>query len=210
MKLDKDLVKYIEKNIIPNYINFDKAHNIEHVKSVIDESLKLAESVGADPMIAYTAAAYHDLGLCKGRELHHIVSGEILSNDKALKKWFSDDEILLMKEAVEDHRASDKNSPRNIYGKIIADADRVIEPLKTTRRIIQYSLKHNPAFSKEEHFENVYNHLKNKFAEGGYLKLNFTDSENFKRLKNLRTIIKNREKLIKIFKELYEEETALI
>ena len=47
------------------------------------------------------------------------------------------DEIKLMKEAVEDHRASSKNPPRSIYGKIVAEADRDINPLKIIKRTIK-------------------------------------------------------------------------
>lgn len=38
--------------------------------------------------MVYVIAAYHDLGLCKGREFHHMVSGEILMADEMLCHWF--------------------------------------------------------------------------------------------------------------------------
>lgn len=37
-----ELREYIQQNIIPQYANFDKAHQIDHVEKVIEESLKLA------------------------------------------------------------------------------------------------------------------------------------------------------------------------
>ena len=53
------------------------------------------------------------------------------------------------KEAVvEDHRASTDHEPRSIYGKIVAEADRIIDPDITLRRTVQYGLKQNPAADK--------------------------------------------------------------
>lgn len=205
--MNKEIVDYIENFIIPQYENFDKAHSVEHVRCVINESLELAKSCGTDVEKAYVIAAFHDLGLCESRETHHLVSGEILAADKNLKKWFSGKDILLMKEAVEDHRASSKNPPRSIYGKIISEADRVIDPIKTIKRIVQFSLQHNVGFSKKEHFQNVIAHLHNKFAEDGYMKLYFNNSKNAVKLKELRSLIADEQKLKNTFEEIYASET---
>lgn len=103
--IPKPLITYIETAIIPRYKEFDKAHNLSHVRTVIEESLALARQYPeADERLAYVIAAYHDTGLCRDRATHHLVSGEILMADSTLRQWFSDTEILLMKEAVEDHR----------------------------------------------------------------------------------------------------------
>lgn len=125
--IPKPLITYIETAIIPRYKEFDKAHNLSHVRTVIEESLALArQHPEADERLAYVIAAYHDTGLCRDRTTHHLVSGEILMADSTLRQWFSDTEILLMKEAVEDHRASTDHEPRSIYGKIVAEADRIM------------------------------------------------------------------------------------
>lgn len=204
--INKEIKNYIETMIIPKYAEFDKGHNLEHVKTVIDESLNLAESCGVNLDYAYVIAAYHDLGLCEGREFHHIVSGKILEADKALLQWFSPEEIKLIKEAIEDHRASSKNPPRSIYGKIVAEADRDINPLKIIRRTIQYSIAHSPSPDKEKHWNNLVNHMAEKYAEGGYMKLWFENSKNAKPLGELRKIISDKDQLRKIFEELYSKE----
>lgn len=147
--IPETLITYIETAIIPRYKEFDKAHNLSHVRTVIEESLALArQHPEADERLAYVIAAYHDTGLCRDRTTHHLVSGEILMADSTLRQWFSDTEILLMKEAVEDHRASTDHEPRSIYGKIVAEADRIIDPDITLRRTVQYGLKQNPAADK--------------------------------------------------------------
>lgn len=204
--INKEIKKYIETMIIPKYADFDKGHNLEHVKTVIEESLNLAKSCGVNLDYAYVIAAYHDLGLSDGREFHHIASGKILEADMTLRQWFSPDEIKLMKEAVEDHRASSKNPPRSIYGKIVAEADRDINPLKIIKRTIQYSIAHSPSPDKEHHWNNLLNHMAEKYAEGGYMKLWFENSKNSERLKELRKIIANQNNLRNIFLKLYDEE----
>lgn len=176
--IPKTLITYIETAIIPRYKEFDKAHNLSHVRTVIEESLALARQYPeADERLAYVIAAYHDTGLCRDRATHHLVSGEILMADSTLRQWFSDTEILLMKEAVEDHRASTDHEPRSIYGKIVAEADRIIDPDITLRRTVQYGLKQNPAADKEWHYQRFHQHLMAKYAPGGYLKLWFRGQE---------------------------------
>lgn len=207
--INKEIKKYIETMVIPKYADFDKGHNLEHVKTVIEGSLNLAKSCGVNLDYAYVIAAYHDLGLCDGREFHHITSGKILEADMTLQQWFSPDEIKLMKEAVEDHRASSKNPPRSIYGKIVAEADRDINPLKIIKRTIQYSIAHSPSPDKEHHWNNLLNHMAEKYAEGGYMKLWFENSKNSERLKELRQIIANQNNLRNIFLKLYDEELII-
>lgn len=206
--MNKELQKYIETMIIPKYADFDKGHNLEHVQTVINESLNLAEKCNVNLDYAYVIAAYHDLGLCDGREFHHIVSGKILEADNVLNQWFSSDEIKLMKEAVEDHRASSKNPPRSIYGKIVAEADRDIIPLKIIKRTIQYSMKNTPSDDKEVHWQHLTEHMAEKYAKGGYMKLWFEDSKNAEPLNELRQIIEDKTKLRNIFEDLYSKELS--
>lgn len=96
---------YLETEIIPRYETFDKAHRTEHVRQVIAESLKLASYYVVDERMVYAVAAYHDIGLCEGREHHHLVSGRMMRADSRLREWFSEEEIEVMAQAVEDHRA---------------------------------------------------------------------------------------------------------
>ena len=120
------LKDYIEAEILPRYREFDSAHRIDHVQEVIRGSLELALHYDVDVDMVYTVAAYHDTGLCGGREEHHILSGRILRGDATLKHYFSPDKIEIMAQAVEDHRASSSHAPRSIYGRIAAEADRII------------------------------------------------------------------------------------
>ena len=209
MNISIKLCEHIRERIIPQYVNFDKAHRIDHVEKVIEESMKLALHYEVNSAMVYTIAAYHDLGLCEGREFHHIVSGKILFADETLWQWLTDDQMSQMKEAIEDHRASNKQAPRSIYGKIVAEADRIIDPEITLRRTVQYGLSHYPEMDKEHQYERFRKHLADKYAEGGYLKLWIPQSDNAGRLAELRQLITNEERIRRVFDQLYEEESIL-
>ena len=205
-----ELQRYVQERIIPQYAGFDKAHQIDHAEKVIEESLKLALHYEVDSAMVYTVAAYHDLGLCEGREFHHIVSGKILLADETLRQWFTDEQMLQMKEAIEDHRASNRDAPRSIYGKIVAEADRIIDPEVTLRRTVQYGLSHYPEMDKEQQYERFRKHLADKYAEGGYLTLWIPQSDNAGRLAELRQLIADEKKLCRVFNKIYEEDNNTV
>lgn len=207
-KVNPDIKRYIEENIIPQYGAFDLAHSFDHVGHVIRKSVDLAARMNVDIDKAYVVAAYHDLGMSGPRESHHILSGEIISNDMALRCWFSDDDIRQMKEAVEDHRASACHEPRNIYGKIVADADRDLTPSTVIRRTIQYGLSHYPEKSREEQFRRMAGHLREKYSASGYLHLYFSESDNRDDLKELRRIIDNPSLLRQLFDKTFDDLTG--
>lgn len=200
-------MSFIETNILPRYAAFDKAHNLSHANVVIANSLTLARYMGADINMAYVIAAYHDLGLEGPRAVHHITSGKILMADARLKKWFSIDKLKIMKEAVEDHRASASHAPRSVYGKIVAEADRDLEPGHVIRRALEYGLSNYPEKDKEEQWQRLLSHLDNKYSVNGYIKLWLPGSPNERRLKELRNLLVEPARLRAMFEKMYEEET---
>lgn len=209
MKMNQECIDYVESEILPRYASFDKAHQNDHVDRVIQESLRLAQYYEVNPDMVYVIAAYHDVGLVEGRERHHLVSGSLLQADQKLRNWFSEEEIQLMKEAVEDHRTSNKHEPRSIYGKIVSEADRVIDAETTFRRTVQYGLSHYPEMIPEEHYLRFRDHLITKYGEGGYLKLWIPQSDNAERLQEIRGILKNEVQLRNIFMKLFAAENAV-
>lgn len=204
----KEIQKYIEQEILPRYADFDRAHSIDHARTVIAESLSLAKHYDVDERMLYVAAAYHDLGLCEGRELHHIVSGQIIRADKRLTQWFSKEQIEVIACAAEDHRASSKHEPRSIYGRIVAEADRVIDPEVTLRRTVQYGLNNYPQLDIEGQYARLCAHLQEKYADGGYLRLWIPESKNSARLAELRQMIADKKQLRQTFERLFAEELS--
>ena len=198
------LYEYIEEHILPRYADFDKGHQRDHAESVIQESMVLAKEHGADIDMAYTIAAFHDLGLEVNRELHHIHSGEILMADPILPQFFTKEQLCTMRDAVEDHRASSKNAPRTIYGAIVAEADRHIDPETILRRTLQFGMKQNPNADFEWHFERAYEHMLEKYADGGYMRLWLHSKRNIEGLTALRAIIDDKEYLKTICKRIFQ------
>lgn len=205
---DPSLEAYIEAEIIPRYEHFDRAHGTDHVRTVIAQSLALAAHYDVDTDMVYTVAAYHDTGLVNGRERHHIDAGRILAEDAELRRRFTEEQIGVMREAVEDHRASSDHAPRTIYGRIVAEADRVIDPATIIRRTVQYGLANYPALDREGHYARCRDHLQKKYAEGGYLRLWIAESDNARRLEELRAIIRDPQRLRKLFDETFDAEAA--
>lgn len=201
-----ELKEYIETTILPMYDKHDAAHRRDHADIVIRQSMKLAENYDVDINMVYTIAAYHDTGIIHGREHHHIASKQIMLADKELLRWFTNEQIATMADAVEDHRASSKHAPRTIYGCIVAEADRVIIPESIIRRTIQFTLTNHPTLDKEQGYERLIQHIEEKYDYGGYLKLWIKESENAQRLEELRQIIANKELLRSIYERIYNEE----
>ena len=197
------LHEYIEQQILPRYAAFDKGHQRDHAESVIQESIALAKEHGADLDMSYTIAAFHDLGLEVDRELHHIHSGEILMADPILPQFFTEEQREIMRDAVEDHRASSKHAPRTTYGAIVAEADRHIDPETILRRALQFGMKQNPDADFEWHFERAYEHMLEKYAEGGYMRLWLHSKRNVEGLTALRSIINDKEQMRGICERLF-------
>ena len=211
MAINPTLKAYVEAEILPRYTHFDKAHQLDHITTVIRQSEALADllekkGIDVDRNMVYVIAAYHDLGIVNGRENHHTDSGKILMADPVLKSYFTEEQLVTMKEAVEDHRASAKNAPRSIYGRIVAEADRQIDPRTIVVRTVQYGLEHYPELDKAGHFARAEAHLKEKYGEGGYLKLWFPESDNARRLAELRTMMADREALHALLEDIWIHE----
>ena len=199
------LTGYIEQEILPRYDHFDTAHQRNHAEEVIERSLSLAKHYDVDEDMVYAIAAYHDTGLCEGRETHHLVSGRIIREDQHLREWFNESQIETMAQAAEDHRASSGHEPRSLYGKIVAEADRLISPQKVIRRTIQFGLDHYPELDKEGQYQRFRNHLLEKYSDTGYLRLWIPESDNATRLEELRGIIRDENKTREAFEQLFPD-----
>ena len=206
--LTSGLIDYIEAEILPRYDAFDKAHNRKHAITVLVKSLRLAQHYDVSPAMVYTIAAFHDTGLVEGREQHHTASARIIREDKRLKELFTAEEIETMADAVEDHRASSSKPPRTIYGKIVAEADRIIDSTTIMTRTIQYGLSHYPELSEEGHIERAVAHIKEKYGEGGYLRLWIPESDNAAKLQDFRALIENETELREHLQSIYNKEKS--
>lgn len=198
MQINRELQAYIENNIFPEYEKNEKGHGIDHIKYVIERSFQLVKenSLDVNPNMVYTIASYHDIGHHIDSKTHEIVSADIMSKDKNLSKFFTKNELVTIKEAIEDHRASAKDDPRSIYGRIVSSADRNNKVEDCLRRTYTYGKKLNPDATDEELFLRAYDVLVNKFGEDGYAKFYFKDTQYENFLRELRELLKDKEKYI--------------
>lgn len=206
MKISNALEEYIQNNIFPIYNKNDQGHNLEHIKYVINRSIKFADTIpDIDYNIVYTVAAYHDIGHHIDPKKHELISAEIMYGDDKLKEFFNDEERIIIKEAIEDHRASSKHEPRSIYGKIVSTADRNNTVESCLRRSYSYNKKLHPEYNDEQIFEDCHYYLNDKFGENGYAKSYFKDEEYEKFLTDIRDILANKDRFIEIQRRYINE-----
>ncbi len=204
MVVNPELKKYIEEKIYPLYNNNYNGDNLERVEYVLNRGQKIISENGLiiDDNILFAAIAYHDLRKNTNEKDHEKISAEIMFNDKILKKYFSDKERIIIKEAIEDQRAKMEKEPRSIYGKILSSASRNSSVEQCLRRSYNYGKKINPDATDEEIFEGSYKALVKKFGKDGYAKFYFKDSTYEKFLKELRDLLSNKEEFIKVQKNI--------
>ncbi|MBR3248640.1 HD domain-containing protein [Candidatus Saccharibacteria bacterium] len=167
-QVDQEIVNYIETEILPKYTKLG-GHTNSHIEQVIDRSLKFyQQSPDLDINMVYVIAAYHDLGRLVDNKTHHIESAKLLRADNFIKSHFSADEINIMAEAIEDHRASLGREPRSTYGKLVSSADRNTDINDMLSRVYDYTKHLHPEMNEDEILEDARYHLRIKYSPDGY------------------------------------------
>ena len=206
--MNEKLKEYIKKQILPEYEKNEQGHGIEHIMQVIQNSFRLKEELNLqmkDDMI-YVIAAFHDIGHHINKDKHEVISAQIFEQDENIKKFFNNEERKIIKEAIEDHRASSKHKPRSIYGKLIATADRaVLDVHDCIRRSYFYGKKNYPNLSLEKQKERIYEHLKDKYGENGYAKVYLKDEKYEKSLQDLQKALSDKDSFMQLVGEEIEK-----
>ena len=160
------------------YTRNEASHGINHIHTVINRSLNIAKEYEVNKNMVYTVAAYHDLGHYINPKIHEKLSADIFMKDDKIKKWFMEEEIQIIKQAIEDHRASSNHEPRSIYGKIVSTADRTIKSIDISiKRAYTYYINNFPSIPKKKRIQKVYEHLNEKYGPNGYAKTYLYDEE---------------------------------
>lgn len=161
--INQELKKYIEENIFPIYSKNDKGHSIDHINYVIKRSLEFANSFpNLNIDMVYTIAAFHDIAHHIDKDNHETLSAKVFYENNDMKKFFTEEERLIIKEAIEDHRASLGHTPRSTYGKIVSSADRETSVSNIILKTHNYSLKHYSDMSIEEMINRAHNVIKDR------------------------------------------------
>ena len=133
IKVDKDLINYVESNIMPQYVNNNYGgHGWEHIQDVINRSFELMEKFTLDinPNMVYVIAAYHDIGYRQDPDNHEQVSSEMFLQDKNIHKFFNEEEIKIIHWFFERIKKID-----NPWGYWSRHKDRRIRFLKSAKRL---------------------------------------------------------------------------
>ena len=176
--MNVSLISYIQTYILPEYFKNDSGHGIEHIQYVINRCIKFAEQFdNIDLDMLYTIAAFHDIAHHIDKKNHEILSAQIFYNNSDMKQFFTDEERRIIKEGIEDHRASSNHRPRSDYGKIISSADRSTNVDEFFKRTHSYTLKHQAFCTESEMIERAYQHTLEKYGDKGYAKHYLVDDD---------------------------------
>ena len=194
----KEVFAYVNENVKPLYKTFDKAHNLSHFKFVTENCVEHARELAKRGIvvnleIAYMVGALHDIGITKGRDGHAKSSGEMVRNDTNLRTLYSEGEIEMIAQAVEDHSSHLEYEPRSIYGKIVADSDRNNSVYLVFSRPIKYGIKHEKGLDRQGHINKVYDFVQNKFGRNGHVKYWLDISETRKEQQKVWSLLDNEE-----------------
>ena len=191
--INKDLKEYIENEIFPIYEKNDAGHNIEHINYVIERCMKFAPQFkNINLNMLYTIAAFHDIAHHIDKDNHEKLSASIFYEDENMKKFFNEEERKIIKEAIEDHRASLEYEPRSDYGKIVSSADRTTNINTVLMRTHSYTMKHYKDLELIQIVKRAYNYIQKKYGNGGYSK-NYCYDEDYEQFKiDIDTILKDK------------------
>lgn len=198
-----ELKDYIFKNIFPEYEKNDKGHGILHILEVIRRAFELnnSQNLGLDENMIFAIAACHDNGKYIDHKLHEKIAAERFFSDKNFKKFFSDEQMLIIKEAIEDHRSSFEDIPRSDYGKLISSADRNSTIEIVFIRSFYVGQVRTPDMTVEEFLEFTLNRLRKRYSEEDSENMFFEDEIYASFLSDMRDLLANGEK----FKNKYCE-----
>lgn len=192
--INEALKRYIEENVLTQYCENDSGHGIEHIKNVTERCLKFAsqfKNINAD--ILYVAASFHDTAHHIDKKNHETLSAKMFYENEDMKAFFSENERQIIKEAIEDHRASSGRIPRSDYGKILSSADRSTDTDDFFARTHAYTMKHFPDSSPEDILERAYSHTYEKYGEQGYAS-HYVHDEDYELFRNeIALLLGNRE-----------------
>lgn len=187
------LIEYVDKNILPLYDKNEQGHGTLHIKYVLRRCFLLSnqfDKINYD--ILYTIAVYHDIAHHIDKHNHEILSAEIFINDNFMKSYFNDEDRCIIKEAIEDHRASAKSEPRSVYGRIISSADRSTDLNEFLKRTHSYTLKHYVTKSTQDFIDRAYEHATDKYGNNGYAKHYIKDTEYEDFLDEIRNLLEDK------------------
>lgn len=116
------------KNQVEKIMDNDSAHDFEHVMRVYKNAQKICKKEKANEKLVLIATLLHDIvSYPKSDKRSKLSSTHSAKKSKQiLKKYdFSNEEIIIISNAIRDHSFSQNKVPATLEGKILQDADRL-------------------------------------------------------------------------------------
>ena len=208
-QINLELREYIRAHVFPDYSKNDPGHQLNHIEYVIRRSLLFMDQfdcLNAD--MVYAAAAYHDIAHHINKDQHEALSAKAFWENEEMKRFFTDEQRRIIREAIEDHRSSSENPPRNDYGRVISSADRSTDPDEFLRRTHAYSRKHFPEYTEEETRERCRQHMRDKYGRGGYAKSYVKDEEYIRFCSEIERLLEDRQAFDRKYSQITGERKA--
>ena len=201
--VNHELRDYIFDKIFPEYEKNDKGHGILHILEVIRRSFELNNTLGLslDDDMIFAIAACHDNGKYVDHKTHEKIAANRFVADENFKKFFSNEQIKTIKEAIEDHRSSFEDVPRSDYGKLISSADRNSTIEIVFIRSFYVGQDRTPDMTVDEFLEFTLNRLRKRYSEEDSENMFFEDETYAKFLSDMRALLADGDK----FKNRYCE-----
>ena len=201
--VNPELKEYIKINIFPEYSKNDGGHNLAHIKEVIRRIFALNDTfkLHLDSNMLYAIASCHDWGKYEDHETHHLIAARNFMADENMKEFFSDEERIIIKEAIEDHRSSKEDEPRSVYGKLISSADRNTRIEIVFIRSFFVAHERMPEYNIEDYLDYTIKRLSKRYSEENPENMFYEDRTYSTFLHDMREILKNE----KEFKDRYCE-----
>lgn len=201
--VSQKLKNYIAEQIFPQYEKNDGAHGIVHILEVIRRTFALNDTfkLGLNDNMIYAIAACHDLGKYEDHTIHEKIAANRFINDENMKRFFTDDERIIIKEAIEDHRSSKEDEPRSIYGKLISSADRNTTIEIVFIRSFFVAKERMPETNIDEYLDYTIKRLSKKYDEENPENMFFEDETYKVFINDMRELLKNEDD----FKQRYCE-----
>ena len=199
--VDPKLRSYVEENVFPLWELNDKGHGPIHRTEVIRRIFALNETfhLKLNPNMLFVIASYHDVGKYIDHKKHHLIAAEKFMEDVGMKRFFNDDERVIMKEAMEDHRSSKEDEPRSVYGKLISSADRNTTIEMVFIRSFFVAKDRMPDMNMNEYLDYTVNRLRKRYGEENPENMFFEDDVYQVFLKDMRNLLSRPDD----FKNLY-------
>ena len=191
--VDKKLKDYVESSIYPEYQKNDKAHGIVHIREVVRRAFALNETLGLglnDNMI-FAMASCHDLGKHIEHTIHEKIAASKFMEDEGMKKFFSDTERVIIRDAIEDHRSSKEDNPRSTYGKLISSADRNTSIEMVFIRSFFVGQERTPDMTIDEFLDFTFKRLSKRYGEENPENMFYSDETYERFLAEMRALLKD-------------------